>query len=239
MQSTISIFEDLYKKIPPLVPSKLKQKMEHALNHLKNDQTVTLEEVEDTMITFGYEVWPWNQAYREFLSFCESKVGEHFLLPKLNKSTEEKYNRFVSYGGSFRELHSGRPAEFFTLEERKELSRALVETQKELREFTDREILGTEKNKYLKKVKEFSEILGKINDQLKSLRTLADSEQDHPVLADQIRARVRSFEYSLCLLGPELEYHAVDKSLDYFSGRKHELNQLRGIHLPVYVNFFD
>ena len=101
MQSTIQLFRHLYNTIPPLVPDDLKTKMAHALNHLENDQTVTLEEVEATMIAFGYDLWPWNQAYKEFLATSESAVGEHFLLPKLSKSLQEKYyllvNRYKDY----------------------------------------------------------------------------------------------------------------------------------------------
>ena len=35
------------------------------------------------MIVFGYEVWPWNQIYREFMTIAETEVGEHFLAPPL------------------------------------------------------------------------------------------------------------------------------------------------------------
>ena len=212
--------------------------MAHALSHLENDQTVSLEEIEDTMIKFGYEVWPWNQAYKEFLAVAETRVGEHFLLPKLTPELQQKYHDFKLYGGTLRDLHSGRPADYFTSEQRGELCVALVEMQRELRAYVNRELVGIEKVRYLRRVNEFQKVLEEIKATLNHLRELADKEQDHPNLANEIREKVRVFEHGLCLLGPELEYEAVCAAPEFFHGRKHELNRLRGIHRSVEVDFY-
>ncbi len=239
MQSTIQLFRHLYNTIPPLFPENTAAKMQHALAHLETDQTITLTEVEDTMIRFGYEVWPWNQAYREFLAVTETLMGEHFLLPKLSHELEHKYHSFKTYGGSLRDLHSGNPAEFFTGEERSQLCVALVEMQMELRNYTDHEIKGVSKVKYLRRVNEFKDVLDEIKTHLSHLMELAQKEQDHPTLADEIRAKVKGFEYGLCLLGPELDYEAVCQSAEFFKGRKHDLNRMQGIHAPVDVDFYN
>ncbi len=238
MESTISLFRHLYDHLPPLFPDEVKQKMSHALNHLENDQTITLEEVEDTMIEFGIEAWPWNQAYKEFLALAESKVGEHFLLPKLSASLQQKYHDFKVYGGTLRDLHSGNPAQFFTSEERGEVCAALVDMQLELRVYVDHEVKGMERSRYLKRVGEFKDLLENIEQTLEHLRNLANTEQDHPTLADEIRARVRSFEHSLCLLGPELNYDAICQSADFFKERKLHLSHMKGIHVPTEVDFY-
>ncbi len=233
MQSTIQIFRHLYEHLPPLFSDESAKKMAHALEHLERDQTVTLTEVEDTMIKFGYELWPWNQAYREFLAIAENQIGEHALLPKLSKGLQARYHDFKRYGGTLRDLHSGRPADFFTSEDRGELCTALVDMQKDLREYVEHSLIGLEKTRYLRRVNEFKELLAQITMHLTTLNDLADREQDHPTLADEIRARVKSFEYGLCLLGPELNYEAVCQSLDFFRGRRHDLGRMRGIHTAV------
>lgn len=232
MQSTIDLFDHLYKNIPPLFPPETKLKMGSALAHLQKDQTITLDHVEETMIAFGYEIWPWNQAYREFMALAETEVGEHFLIPRLSPEMQQKYQDFKKYGGTFRELHSGRPADFFTLEERNELCVKLVELQYDLREYVGREVVGVGKKHYLERVAEFKKLLKEIKGTLDHLRDLAAGEQDHPTLADEILARVEHFEHGLCLLAPELEYHAVCESIEFFKGRRSELSRMRGAHLP-------
>lgn len=238
MQSTINIFRHFYETLPPLFPVAVKEKIAHALEHLEQDLTVSVTEVEDTMITFGYEAWPWNQAYREFFFVAEATVGEHFLLPKLTPELRRRYEDFKRYGGTLRELHSGRPADFFSGGERTDLCAALVETQIELREYVNNDVASVHKEKYLARVAEFSAVLEEITSNLKQLNGLANAEQDHPALADQIRARIRAFEYGLCFLGPEIGSEAVCQSVGYFAGRKHELNRLRGIHEERQIDFY-
>ncbi|HLD61174.1 MAG TPA: hypothetical protein VJA27_03545, partial [Patescibacteria group bacterium] len=119
-----------------------------------------------------------------------------------------------------------------------ELCVALVEMQRELRAYVNRELVGIEKVRYLRRVNEFQKVLEEIKATLNHLRELADKEQDHPNLANEIREKVRVFEHGLCLLGPELEYEAVCAAPEFFHGRKHELNRLRGIHRSVEVDFY-
>ncbi len=239
MQSTIAIFKYLYEHLPPLFPAEIADKMKHALDHLEHDSSVTLHEIEKTMIVFGYEVWPWNEAYSEFLNIAEGKVGEHFLLPKFSKKMKEKYEDFMHSGGTWRDLHSGRAVAFFKTDERSELCAAFLEAGKELHAFVDREIVGLEKEKYLRQVNSFKNILGEIKKRLDDMRALADKEQDHPTLAGEIRERVKMFEHSLCLLAPALDYEAVCQSVDFFHGRKKDLNCMRGINVPTEVDFFN
>lgn len=238
MQSTIEIFRHLYEHLPPLFPFDIKEKMGHALGHLDHDPEVNLEDIEKTMISFGYEVWPWSQAYKEFYSNAEARVGEHFLIPKLPPDLQEKYQEFKAYGGTLKDLHAGHSAAFFNLEERGALCAALIQMSAELRAYVERQVASTERNRYLKRVYEFGTILDDIKKTMGRLNDLADKEQDHPNLAREIRERVKSFEYGLCYLGPELDYSAVCQAEEFFAGRKHELNRLKGIAVPLEIDFF-
>ena len=57
------------------------------------------------------------------------------------------------------------------------------------------------------------------------LREMADSEQEHPDLADEIRAQILSFEHGLSLLGPPHSLEAIEKSEEHFAGRRREKKQ--------------
>lgn len=239
MQSTLELFRHLYSNVPPLFSQEEKEKMAYALEHLESDPDVMLEEIEDTMIVFGYLVWPWNQAFKEFYSVAEHKVGEHFLLPRLPPELLEKYEEYKGYGGSLRDLHTGNSAHFFQSSfDRQILAVALVEMRQELREYVSREVMSTERNKYLKRVCRFGVLVDDIRKTVQQLRDLSDREHDHPSLAREIKARAKAFEYGLCFLGPELEYHDVMGSPEFFGGRKKELNRLKGVHIPLEIDFF-
>ncbi|MDO8626158.1 MAG: hypothetical protein Q7K39_01720 [Candidatus Magasanikbacteria bacterium] len=237
MQSTVELFRHFIKSLPPLVPESLFARANHALEHVENDPSVTLPEVEDTMIEFGYELWPYIRAYREFLSLYEAKLGEHFLLPRLSPALAERYHNFKVCGGTLRDLHSGNGAQFFSDEERGELCAALVGLTADTRRYTDHQLKSADRQKFLERVAEFKILISDVANRLGSLLALADSEQDHPTLASEIRQRVRAFEYGLCYLGPALDYAAVCQAPEFFHGRRHELNRLRGIHQPRVASF--
>lgn len=227
----------MYSTLPPLFPAEIKDAMAAEIERLENEQVDNLDEIESSMIRFGYEVWPWHQAFEEMKAANLEKLGEHFLLPKLPVSLQRRYTLFKNYGGSLREIASGRPAQFFALDERSDLSIALIGMKRELETYTKRTIVATEHAHYFKRVSEFSHILEDIKKHLQALRELAADELDHPMLVDEINDRVRTFEYGLCHLGPEMHHETVRESIPFFRGRRQDLNRLRGIHIPARINF--
>lgn len=238
MRSTLEIFRHLYKNLPPLFPEEIAVKMRQALSDIEKGANFSVEQVEDIMIKFGYELWPYNQTFKELLEEAEKKVGTHFLLPRLSAPLQEKYEHYNSLGMTIRDLHSGAPADYFTTEERGELCAVLVEMQNELRVYAARDILSLRKKQYLARVEEFKKKLAQIAKHLQELKKMADKEHNHPNLAAEIRVRVRAFEHGFCLLGPELDYEAVCQSVEHFQGRKKDLNRLRGIHETVEIDFY-
>ena len=95
MQSTLEIFKHLFEHLPPLFPADRKEKIAQTIRELKDNPASSLESLEDTMIVFGYEIWPWNQAFRELMASAETDIGEHFLLPKLSEAVANKNHDFI------------------------------------------------------------------------------------------------------------------------------------------------
>ena len=152
-----------------------------------------LEEVENRMIKFGYEIWPWNQAYKHFLNIATDQVGEHFLLPQMSPGLHKKYLDFKVYGGGLKDLHSGRAAVFFTPEERAELCGELVNMQTQLTEYVSRDLIGVNKKKYFEKIDEYEKLLEKIKSNLDSLRGMVVKEEAGSILAGEINSKIRAF----------------------------------------------
>ena len=67
----------------------------------------------------------------------------------------------------------------------------------------------------------------KMENQLNILRTMADEEQEHPQLADEIRAQIRGFESGLCFLGPENTFDDLCRLPEHFVGRKIDIKNRR------------
>lgn len=239
MQSTLNIFKIFYKQLPPMVPGHVMNEMKKTIERLETQSDVIVEEVERLMIKFGYQVWPWHQAHKEFLLATEEKMGDHFLTPKLSSGLQEKYQGYRNYGMGIGDLHSGRPmAEYFTAEERLELAEALVDTRKDLNNYVCHQAGSMEKDKFLQRVEVLSEQLNDIKNHLNTLKKMAEAEGEHENLANEIRSKVRGFEFGLCWLGPDIDHEEVKQSIEFFRGRRLDLNRMKGIHLPVEVDFY-
>jgi hypothetical protein len=228
MKSTVSLLKRLYENTPPLFPEEIRKELSDALVKIENAET-NLPEIENIMIKFGYEVWPWNEAYKEMYLIAEERMAEHFFVPKLASQTMFQYEKFKNYGGDYKAVHTGKAAQFFSIDERVEISKALVETRKEMKRFVDNEVRGTGRKKYLKGVEEFVKILNEIRSIIGNLKALADKEEEHQILAKEIRSKIRHFEYGLCYLGPKTDIRDVSKSIDFFEGRKEDLSRLSAV----------
>lgn len=239
MKSTLNIFKIFHKQLPPMVPGYIMNEMGKTIERLESQTDVIVEEVERLMIKFGYQVWPWHQAHKEFLIAAEEKMGDHFLAPKLSPDLQKKYQEYRGYGMKVGDLHSGRPMmEYFTPEERAELAEALVDARKDLNNYVCHQAGSMEKDKFLQRVEVLSEKLNDIKGHLNILKKMAEAESEHENLADEIRAKVRGFEYGLCWLGPDINHEEVEQAIDFFEGRKKDLNRLKGIHTPLEVDFY-
>lgn len=221
IQHTKDIFQRLCRDIPPAVPEQLQEDLSNALEQVQDNVSLTLEELEQTMVVFAKQLWPYREAFLEFYRVNEGTFGEKFLVGKMSPTMKKKYHIFTAAGGTFSHLHSGGEAiQLFTHEERAQLCELLVDVRHELWDFTKQEVLTKHAKQYQEKIKEFSDILVNIEQQLNDLREMADKEQEHPTLAAEIREHVRGFEQGLAVLGPPLDYDALCNSEDYFIGRK-------------------
>jgi hypothetical protein len=237
MQSTLQIFKYLYGSLPPLFDEeKLRQMKDKIL--LFESGAESVERVEDEMIRFGYEIWPWNQAYREYVKIAEEKIGEEFLFHSLSAFLQDKFLQLKKEGMCPADFYSGKCACYFDHDERYELSVALMQAKKNLKIFVDRELVGLKKKEYLSKVNEFKKILEKIKKHLNELNRIAEKESEHDMLADEIKSKVRAFEYGLCMLGPETKHEEVERAVDFFHGRRMDLNRMRGIHKTIQIDLY-
>lgn len=220
IKHTIDIFERMYNNLPPLLPEEIKNEMEHALEHLHNDYTVSIEDVENIVIAMGKKIWPYWRSFQEFVDMAQGEMGEKFLLGKISPSLKIKYKKFKECGGSYRDLRTGGPMNFFDENERTEITKVVVEVDQEIKKYVRQMSLSSDRKKYEDLIIEFQGILDGIEKRLDNLRLAAEDEAEHPRLAEEIRAQIKSFEMGLCFLGPNIKNHEICEAEEFFQERK-------------------
>lgn len=231
-QSTLDILQRLYRHVAPVLPPKLDQEVVTAIEKLQKKRTLKRDAAEEVLLRLGKKVWPYRKAFEEFLRSYESHMGDQFLRAHISRPLKKRYDQFVAHGGGLRELQCGRPASFFTSEERVELCEVLVQMKMTLRKFVVQVIKSTEKKRFDDKVASFSGILADIESNLAELHAMAEEHSDHPEFQAEMRAHIEGFEQGICLLGPEVDVAAVCSATEHFAGRKHEM-RVRGRSLSL------
>ncbi|PSO44226.1 MAG: hypothetical protein BRC22_02785 [Parcubacteria group bacterium QH_9_35_7] len=220
VKHTIDFFEQMYNDLPPMVPKEIREKMEDALGQIKNNMSLEKEEIEDVIIKFGKQIWPYRKAFHEFVDIYEGKIGEKIFLTKMPKRFKLDYEDFLEEGNSFRDLYSGRKANFFGIEYRVQLHEALSETRQDVKKYVRQLVNSSENDKYMEKVEEHKEILSDIEEKLGQLKGLAENEYEHPELVREIKQQIKTFEYSLAGMGPSVDHEEIMKAPEFFAGRK-------------------
>ncbi len=218
---TIDLFERMCNHLPPLLPKEIVSETEHVLEQLHNDFTVSIEDIEKTIISIGKKVWPYQKAFQEFIDVAQREIGEKFLLGKLFPNLKDKYKKLKEYGVTYYDLRSGGPIDFFEEEERLIISQSIIEVDQEIQKYVRQLVLGTERKKYQNLITEFQKKLAKIEKKLANLRSIAEEDEaEYPRLVEEIKAQIKSFEMGLCLLGPNIQNQEVLQAEEFFQERK-------------------
>lgn len=210
----------LSQDAPPLVPAEIRENLRKAIEQMQNNMSLSVDEVENVIIFFGKQLWPYREAYKEFYNVYEGMLGEKFFLRKVSVQVKVKYNQYVEQGGSYKELHRGARMDFFTYEERPQISMALVDVEQDIENYTRQNVVSTDQRKYEQRVREFQQILENIEGHLSILREMSEKEGEHPELVAEIEAQIKGFEHGLCLLGPKTDYEEIRNAREHFEGRR-------------------
>lgn len=223
VKHTLAIFEQMYNRLPPLVPEDVQVDMAEILEQFRDNYDLTLNELEDIMAKFGKKTWPYRTAFYELVKHYKDKMGEIFLHQRLSRKLKKRYKEFLVEDGSFDKLLAGGGViDFFKPEERVELSVALVETHNELRSHVAQLVMSADRDVYEDRIDELQDVLKNVEKKLKKMKKNIDDEGENQELADEIYEEIRSFEHGLSLLGPCVGCEAVENLEDYFLGRRDE-----------------
>tara|TARA_Y100000031_G_C8162409_1_gene357677 strand:+ start:138 stop:848 length:711 start_codon:yes stop_codon:yes gene_type:complete len=222
--------KELQNSLPPFFPEEDKKALRHAIDHLEHDANASADQAEQTLLVFGRKIWPYARAFGEFLTRVEKERAHEFLDAHI-KTHPELYDWYKGYeyrNGNGYELFTGahKYLEPLSVQDRAALCQILAEVKRDLRDATAVLVAGPERETYQRRVLEFTLVQEAVDERLERLRALADEEQNHPQLAEELRANIAGFEHGLALLGPHTSFEAVCSERERYHGRKAELSGL-------------
>lgn len=221
-EATLNIFQQLAAEIPPLVPKEVREELQQSYAEASRNVHLTVEELDDIVVSFGRKLWAHREAFLEFYRHSESAVGEKFFEAKLSPQMRTAYRQYLDQGYTFADVYVGKDIGVFSEQQRQQLCELLVAVTHELWDYTVQRVLGVDRALYEKRIEAFRVVQQRMDREIEELRRMADEEQEHPELAAEMREHIRGFEHSMALLGPKLDTNAVCDSVEHFSGRKEE-----------------
>ncbi len=222
---TLLFLERLYFNLPPLVAEDVRINLEQVLEEFTREPR-PVAEVEDMIISFQKEIWPFTQAFEEIVQGYLEQMGENLLLRKGSYELRRAYEKYRQTA-TWASLYKGGGMQAFTVEERTELQKMLVDIICDVRNFAKQAALMNDRQLYEKRIKYYQERFAGIEYELGRLRELAQSEENID-LAREIRQHARDFELSVASLGPAFDFSAICNAHEHFVGRKKELS-VRGL----------
>lgn len=228
-QFTSQFLQRLYFNLPPLVPNKVREELENEIELLEREPK-NVSELEDIIIAYAKELWPYTQAFEELIKNYLEKMGETLLLRKASYGLKAAYEKYRHGSGTWKNIYSGQEALVFTVEERAELHELLVDIMCDVRAFVRQSALLSDRELYEKRVNHYRERYRTIVHEINRLKNLAEKEENIS-LAREIRQHVRDLELGIAALGPGIDFEAVCSAHDHFVGRKKEMVARGVLHL--------
>lgn len=223
IQHTLTIYETILNRIPPLVPQQMKQGLEIELDRLYRTEDITLHEVEKSMAEHGTKLWPYMRAFEEMVEYHQKIMGDKFFIQKATPSLRKKYMLVGELGGSFSQVYHGAVPDHFNHDDRQELNELLVDLKHDIRRYAMQAVLTHDRKTYEEKIEYYGKMIEEVNGVLVSLRGLAENQPEHHRdFAHDIQSKIQAIEHSISFLGPRIEIEEIRGMPEYFQGKREE-----------------
>ena len=214
---TLSILKHILNKTDhTLFPQERLEEMKKEYEKLEADSAVTQTQIEDMIIRFGKEIWPYQEGLEELYRRHGKAVEEARVKEKLNPQLKTKYEQFLSSGGSLSDFRQGSATElYFTPEEKFELGQAVLDAHATTLHEIASSCRADKQHECEEVIADHKQKLTRIEEKLKILKDLsARSEKWRPEIEDKIRTFEESFGYL------ERTFHEsdIDGAIDYYDG---------------------
>ncbi|MDO8505953.1 MAG: hypothetical protein Q7S48_05285 [bacterium] len=214
---TLSVLKHVLGKTDhTLFPQERLEEMKKEHAKLEADSTVTQAQIEDMIIRFGKEIWPYQEGLEELYRRHGKAVEEARVREKLTPHLKAKYEQFLASGGSLSDFRRGAATEtYFTPEEKFEIGGAVLDAHATTLHEIASSCRADKQHECEEVIKDHKQKLAHIEEKLIVLRELATrSDKWRPEIEDKIRTFEESFGYL------ERTFHEsdIDGAIDYYDG---------------------
>lgn len=217
-QFTLGLLLAMIEKAPITLPSEKKEAIKKQYDEYLKDKKITCAKVEEALVFFGKEIWPYRKAWQEMYEKYGRVLEEKYFEENLPKELHDKYFscKKEGEGSCLREYRMcGKMETCFTPEEKFMLDETVIAALEKAKAEVDKLVLGEKKNEY-------DEIFAKRSDEQKimaarveELKNMADK---NPKWQAEILEKVKTIEEGWSVVERDLTLGEIEKILEFYKG---------------------
>lgn len=215
-QHTIDLITRQTLRAPLWFPESRRKEMTQTIEEMRQNQNIPHEKVEDTLIAFGKELWPYHRALSELHRQYAARREEILIREKLKNNVElfKKFDRYLDESGDIHAFKQGRGFEkFFDPEEWGALSALTMEAHDETMAEFQRECVSTRLEECNDLVGQYREELERVDAKVAALKRLAEKSEKW---REEILAKARAFEEGWGAASRAPEERQVEEAIDFY-----------------------
>lgn len=214
---TLAILKHILNKTEhTLFPEARLEEMKKEYTQMTADAAVTQTQIEDTLIRFGKEIWPYQEGLEELYRRHGRVLEEQRVKEKLNPLLQTKYAQFLAAGGSLADFRQGAATEtYFTPEEKFALGQAVLEAHATTLQEIASSCRADKQHECAEVIADHQQKLARMEKKIEALRALATSSEKW---RSEIEDKIHTFEEAFGYLERTFHESDLDGAIDYYQG---------------------
>lgn len=217
LEYSFQLFDILLRRDAALLPGECVVRAQELYRTLKSGVSVTQQDVDRALISFGLDAWEYWQAEAAFLDTYGREKEKEAFFSGLSPELKDKWLKYEGKLGNMEVYdHDEQFEQAFTPEEDLQLERAVIEAKAHVTAYVRTLAVFDKKEEYRALVDTFAAEKTHICELIRALRELATSL---PELAIEIEEAAHSFELGFAEVEERPTVALVQGRIDFYRGK--------------------
>lgn len=217
-QFTLNLLWQMAEKAPVTFPEEKREIIKKKCDAFLKDKKVACQKVEEALVEFGREIWPYRKAWEEmYEKYGRPKEAEYFE-KNLPKELHERYFACKVKGGGhcLREYRMcGLMEKCFSPDEKFFLDQAVLSTLSKTKEEVNELVLGSKRDEYQKLFEKWSALQKVMAEKIEELKKMAKM---HPKWQAEILEKVKTIEEGWSIVERDITLKDIEQVVDFYRG---------------------